>query len=207
MLYGDTYLRIDYAHARPGWRQALPGLMTVLHNAGRWDTSNADFDGRWVRLRQAPPTTAMQWIDYGLGGLSDDAVDLAGTDPPTWPICITSSQLAASCSVRCHRAVLRDRHAGGACRNQRLSTLPVRLVDRVWLDAAPVWVQMLAGVARRRGARLVGGRTVRNNDRVRMGTAVFESPPLGERGRSRAPRTPLERSSGAAATPRTPLHR
>ena len=57
MLYGDTYLRIDYAdvvraHRAAGW----PALMTVLRNEGRWDASNAAFaTGALVALRQARP--------------------------------------------------------------------------------------------------------------------------------------------------------
>jgi N-acetyl-alpha-D-muramate 1-phosphate uridylyltransferase len=80
VLYGDTYLRIDYAdvdRAAAGRR----GLMTVLRNEGRWDTSNAVFDGeRVVRYDKRNPTPDMQWIDYGLGALRADALDLPGDD-------------------------------------------------------------------------------------------------------------------------------
>jgi N-acetyl-alpha-D-muramate 1-phosphate uridylyltransferase len=80
VLYGDTYLRIDYAdvaRAAAGRR----GLMTVLRNEGRWDTSNAIFDGeRVVRYDKRSPTPDMQWIDYGLGALRADALDLPGDD-------------------------------------------------------------------------------------------------------------------------------
>jgi N-acetyl-alpha-D-muramate 1-phosphate uridylyltransferase len=69
VLYGDTYLRIDYgavaeAHAASG----LPGLMTVLRNAGRWDASNARFDGERV-TEYRKGAEGMEWIDYGLGVL------------------------------------------------------------------------------------------------------------------------------------------
>jgi N-acetyl-alpha-D-muramate 1-phosphate uridylyltransferase len=80
VLYGDTYLRIDYAavdRAAAGER----GLMTVLRNQGRWDTSNARFaGGRVVAYDKAAPTPDMQWIDYGLGALRADALDLPGDD-------------------------------------------------------------------------------------------------------------------------------
>jgi N-acetyl-alpha-D-muramate 1-phosphate uridylyltransferase len=79
-LYGDTYLRIDYAavdRAAAGER----GLMTVLRNEGRWDTSNTVFSGgRVVRHDKAAPTPDMHWIDYGLGALRADALDLPGDD-------------------------------------------------------------------------------------------------------------------------------
>jgi MurNAc alpha-1-phosphate uridylyltransferase len=80
VLYGDTYLRIDYAdvgRAAAGRR----ALMTVLRNQGRWDTSNAVFEGeRVVRYDKGNPTPEMQWIDYGLGALRADALDLPGDD-------------------------------------------------------------------------------------------------------------------------------
>jgi MurNAc alpha-1-phosphate uridylyltransferase len=75
VLYGDTYLRIDYGAAAAGWEASgLPAMMTVLRNEGRWDASNASFDGTRVLYDKRAPTSAMAWIDYGLGGLRDDAL-------------------------------------------------------------------------------------------------------------------------------------
>jgi NDP-sugar pyrophosphorylase family protein len=80
VLYGDTYLRIDYRGATTAWqRSGRPAMMTVLRNEGRWDMSNACFDGDLVTAydkRAALPT--MRWIDYGLTGLEASAVDAAG---------------------------------------------------------------------------------------------------------------------------------
>jgi NDP-sugar pyrophosphorylase family protein len=71
VLYGDTYLRVDYAAVAGARRAAgLPALMTVLRNQGRWDTSNAAFDGRLVRYDKHHPDPAMEWIDYGLAVLT-----------------------------------------------------------------------------------------------------------------------------------------
>jgi N-acetyl-alpha-D-muramate 1-phosphate uridylyltransferase len=77
VLYGDTYLRIDYAEVARSWQASgLPALMTVLRNEGRWDTSNAIFEeGRVVAYDKAEPTSEMHWIDYGLGGLTAAALD------------------------------------------------------------------------------------------------------------------------------------
>lgn len=82
ILYGDTYLQIDYGAVARAWeRSDLLGLMTVLRNHGQWDVSNADFDGiRVTAYDKRAPTADMQWIDYGLGGLRADAVDLIGAD-------------------------------------------------------------------------------------------------------------------------------
>jgi NDP-sugar pyrophosphorylase family protein len=78
ILYGDTYLRLDYAAAALAWeRSALPGLMTVLRNQGQWDVSNAIFDGaRVTTYDKGSPHPQMRWIDYGLGGLRADALTL-----------------------------------------------------------------------------------------------------------------------------------
>jgi NDP-sugar pyrophosphorylase family protein len=80
VLYGDTYLRIDYAAAAAAWaRSGLPALMTVLRNEGRWDSSNVEFDGsRVIAYDKRAPSAAMAWIDYGLGGLSLSALDAVG---------------------------------------------------------------------------------------------------------------------------------
>jgi NDP-sugar pyrophosphorylase family protein len=82
VLYGDTYLRIDYAAADRAWRDSrLPALMTVLHNEGRWGPSNAVYeDGRVSAYSKQRMTPEMRWIDYGLGGLSVDAVRAAPPD-------------------------------------------------------------------------------------------------------------------------------
>jgi NDP-sugar pyrophosphorylase family protein len=81
VLYGDTYLRIDYGDAARAWAgSGLPGMMTVLRNEGRWDTSNASFDGRLVRYDKRHPDPAMAWIDYGLGGLVAETLDAVSAD-------------------------------------------------------------------------------------------------------------------------------
>lgn len=82
VLYGDTYLRIDYAAAAVAWQASdLPAMMTVLHNDGLWGTSNACFDGKIVTAYdKRAPTSAMSWIDYGLGGLTLETLDLMDAD-------------------------------------------------------------------------------------------------------------------------------
>jgi NDP-sugar pyrophosphorylase family protein len=79
VLYGDTYLRVDYAAVARTWAESgLPAVMTVLRNEGRWDTSNVVFeDGMVKHYDKQKPTSDMHWIDYGLGGLTAHAVALA----------------------------------------------------------------------------------------------------------------------------------
>lgn len=87
VLYGDTYLRLDYRAAAAAWaRSRLHGLMTILRNENRWDTSNVLYaNGHVLAYDKHSPVPNMRWIDYGLGGLSlvslgfvgDDVADLA----------------------------------------------------------------------------------------------------------------------------------
>jgi N-acetyl-alpha-D-muramate 1-phosphate uridylyltransferase len=81
VLYGDSYLEIDYASVQSAYRQSgLPALMTVFRNEGRWDTSNVLFDGkRIIDYDKQRPTKDMKFIDYGLGVL-DSAVLQAAKD-------------------------------------------------------------------------------------------------------------------------------
>jgi len=79
VLYGDTYLRIDYRDVQRAFLAAgRPALMTVLRNEGRWDTSNALVRGDAVlAYDKRAPTADMRWIDYGLGVLRPGALDAA----------------------------------------------------------------------------------------------------------------------------------
>lgn len=79
VLYGDTYLEIDYRDVERAHRASgLPALMTVLENEGRWDASNAVYaDGRVLRYGKRAHTPDMRWIDYGLGAFTPGAIDAA----------------------------------------------------------------------------------------------------------------------------------
>lgn len=76
VLYGDTYLCVDYRAASLAWQQSrLPALMVVLRNEGRWDTSNVRYEhNRVLAYDKRAPTPEMRWIDYGLGGLTAAAL-------------------------------------------------------------------------------------------------------------------------------------
>ena len=69
VLYGDSYLPIDYAAPARAFRASgKPGLMTVFRNEGRWDTSNVAFaDGVIKSYDKNQQTSDMRYIDYGLG--------------------------------------------------------------------------------------------------------------------------------------------
>jgi N-acetyl-alpha-D-muramate 1-phosphate uridylyltransferase len=94
VLYGDTFLRLDYAGAARAWRDSgLPALMCVLRNDGRWDTSNVLYaGGRVLAYDKRAPRADMRWIDYGLGGLTQAGLDRAA--PPTCDLSELYAQLA-----------------------------------------------------------------------------------------------------------------
>jgi len=75
VLYGDSYLDVDYETVRNAFEgSGKLGLMTVYHNAGRWDRSNVLFsNGQIIRYNKRQPAPEMQHIDYGLGVLRKEA--------------------------------------------------------------------------------------------------------------------------------------
>jgi len=77
VLYGDSYLPIDYRAVGDFFRRSgRLGLMTVYENHGRYDASNVWFEGGAIKVydkkNKAPQ---MQHIDYGLGVFRAAAFD------------------------------------------------------------------------------------------------------------------------------------
>jgi NDP-sugar pyrophosphorylase family protein len=75
VTYGDSYLDIPFRPVVDAFCAAsTSALMTVFHNAGRWDTSNIEFaDGRIIDYSKKP-TPRMTYIDFGLTMLSASAL-------------------------------------------------------------------------------------------------------------------------------------
>ena len=71
VLYGDSYLPIDYAApARAFAQSGKAGLMTVFKNENRWDPSNVWFEAGEIRqYDKQNRRPEMKHIDYGLGFL------------------------------------------------------------------------------------------------------------------------------------------
>jgi NDP-sugar pyrophosphorylase family protein len=76
VLYGDAYLRVNFADVESAWRRSgLPALMTVLRNDNRWGPSNACYSRGLVTLYdKTAASAAMRWTDYGLLILTNAAV-------------------------------------------------------------------------------------------------------------------------------------
>lgn len=78
VIYGDSYLDTAFRPVVDAFRASgKPGLMTVFHNAGRWDTSNVLFKSGRIIQYSKQPTLRMAHIDYGLAVLRSDVLDLA----------------------------------------------------------------------------------------------------------------------------------
>jgi N-acetyl-alpha-D-muramate 1-phosphate uridylyltransferase len=77
VLYGDSYLDIDYRAVLDHFtRSAALGLMTVLQNDNRWDRSNVVFrDGRLLRYDKRVQTSEMTYIDYGAALVRCEALE------------------------------------------------------------------------------------------------------------------------------------
>lgn len=82
VVYGDSYLPIDFAAVASAFRaSALPALMTVFANEGRWDTSNVVFDEAAARLvvydkqRKLRPAEDFRHIDYGLSAFRRSVIE------------------------------------------------------------------------------------------------------------------------------------
>src|SRR3979411_3534393 len=72
VLYGDSYLPIDFASVERAFlNSGQPALMTVQRNADQWDKSNVLFvDKVIVEYNKRAPTPSMRHIDYGLSAVS-----------------------------------------------------------------------------------------------------------------------------------------
>lgn len=84
VLYGDSFLPCDFRKVQQAFvSSGRPALMTVLYNGDRWDKSNVLFrNGRIVEHNKHAPRLEMEYIDYGLGILSAEALSAYPADQP-----------------------------------------------------------------------------------------------------------------------------
>jgi NDP-sugar pyrophosphorylase family protein len=82
VLYGDSYLPIEYAPIADFFhRSGKLGLMTVYHNAGKYDTSNVVFaDGETKVYDKKIRLPEMRHIDYGLNLFKSSVFDSYSAD-------------------------------------------------------------------------------------------------------------------------------
>lgn len=84
VLYGDSYLPIDYAPVAEFFRRSRKlGCMTVHRNEGRYDTSNVVFAGGEIKVYDKKNRLPeMRYIDYGLSLFKAEAFDNFPHDRP-----------------------------------------------------------------------------------------------------------------------------
>ena len=84
VLYGDSYLPIDFASVERAFLSSgKPALMTVQRNADEWDKSNVLFvDNVIVEYNKLAPTPSMRHIDYGLGAITAQVLADENTTGP-----------------------------------------------------------------------------------------------------------------------------
>jgi MurNAc alpha-1-phosphate uridylyltransferase len=78
VTYGDSYLPFDYADplVTLDENDDCDGVMSVFHNAGKWDASNVETDGGWVkRYEKGSTDPALDHIDYGALALRRSVVE------------------------------------------------------------------------------------------------------------------------------------
>jgi NDP-sugar pyrophosphorylase family protein len=76
ILYGDSYLEIDYREvAKAFLYSGKQALMTVFRNTGKWGVSNVVYENGVVRLYdKRADGVEMNYIDYGLTGMSKEVI-------------------------------------------------------------------------------------------------------------------------------------
>lgn len=100
LTYGDSYLDIDLTPIVAAFERAgRLGLMTVFHNADRWDTSNIEFKNGRIVDYSKQRTPAMRHIDYGLLALRAEAFDAVADE-------------AFDLAVLCRRLIAQGEMAG-----------------------------------------------------------------------------------------------
>jgi NDP-sugar pyrophosphorylase family protein len=84
VMYGDSYMDIDYAAVLAEFeRRRARALMTVIRNENRWDRSNAEYrDGRLVAYAKCRPTPQMSHIDYGVALLTREVAERVPEEVP-----------------------------------------------------------------------------------------------------------------------------
>lgn len=84
VLYGDSYLPIDYVSVADAFLESGKlALMTLFKNQDRWDSSNVRFDGKNIQCYDKKIRTAeMEYIDYGLGVFRSEALTEWPGDEP-----------------------------------------------------------------------------------------------------------------------------
>jgi NDP-sugar pyrophosphorylase family protein len=101
VLYGDSYLPVEYARVERAQRYfGRPALMVIHRNAGRYDRSNVQARGGRVRRYVPGGEAGLRWIDAGLSVLEARALSAH----PSPHLTDLMEALAASGALSCWRS-------------------------------------------------------------------------------------------------------
>ena len=74
VLYGDSFLPINFEKVQQSYNEKKLGLMTIIKNDNVWDLSNVLYlDGKLIEYNKINPKANMKYIDYGLSILNKNA--------------------------------------------------------------------------------------------------------------------------------------
>lgn len=79
VLYGDSYLNIDYAKATEAYkRSSLPAMMTIYKNEGKYDKSNIKIkNDEGIEYKKVNNGFGYSHIDYGLSFFERDVFEMS----------------------------------------------------------------------------------------------------------------------------------
>jgi len=130
VLYGDSYLPTQFSPIAAAFTQSgKPGLMTVYHNQGKYDTSNVWFEDDTIKLYDKtnhPPQ--MRHIDYGLSLFQSSAFDCF-TDNATFDLATLMQRLVNENQMAGFEVAERFYEIGSPSGLQELETLLKRNVS------------------------------------------------------------------------------
>jgi NDP-sugar pyrophosphorylase family protein len=82
VMYGDSYLPFDFQKAITFFKEkGKQGLMTVFHNANKYEPSNVEVEGDLVKIySKKEKTPKMEHIDYGLSIFKKETLKILPSD-------------------------------------------------------------------------------------------------------------------------------
>jgi len=133
VLYGDSYLNIDIKALWAASDEGRVPVMSVLKNDGRWDASNASFDGamvtRFEKGLDDPAAEGLDYIDYGMSVLNRQVIEAHIACGQIFDLAELSGRLAEAGALRGFEASQRFYEIGSP---EGLARLEAYLASMTW---------------------------------------------------------------------------
>lgn len=104
VIYGDSYLNLDVGALWAASGEARAPVMSILRNKGRWDASNASFDGvmvtRFEKGLDDPAAKGLEYIDYGMSVLNREVIETHIPSGQAYDLAELCGHLARSGALR-----------------------------------------------------------------------------------------------------------